>query len=619
MTRVWPAVVFLWALAFAFNSVCPAAGAPPIYYYDLTQLNQLNLKDGAQARRAWDTLHLVASLQGIVNRDSPVLFVRFMKHPDDFWLDYLRESGNWLADRPITRVDTLESLLRTFASRVKGIVLYDEKVPATSNLASTMAGIEDRLALRYDPSPNSLYTELQPLLPKNTVRLFNEDGSPMFTGRGVIPDTQVPSTGSGKCDAYLWAKSRYLDTARSSPQYMAYYIDAYWLTDPAVSGLSNSTLSNHDFYIAQRAFFFDLGMWPDESPVDDPSQTPGTDLIVLKQLLRAMHDRAGGVIINIGGFVPWAWKYTDHGKAGGKRIGVHSEWEYGRIISAYNGIMDADALGFSGMANASFYQHFPLKDHYPQNPRPALEDLNRHGFVTAGNAVAPFAYVMFYMGDYDSAAWLSYHVPLWWKDPNHGKIPCAWAFNPNLDRRAPHVLHYARTRQAATDWFISGDNGAGYLNPGMLTEPRFDKQVPDGWEAWVRHNVAYFKRYDVWITGFLIDGFAPGMGDRGLDEYMKFSPDGIAFQFSKPIGLHRGTMPYVKMAIDLDGSPPQAGVKIADLAKGRLPMFLAVRTILKSPTWHKQTMDAAGKSSGGTVIRFVDPYTFFMLARMSQQ
>ena len=64
---------------------------PSIYYMDLTALEQVDLANPQQVRHAWDTLHLVASVQGIVNRRQATLFVRFMKHPDDFWFDYLRQ------------------------------------------------------------------------------------------------------------------------------------------------------------------------------------------------------------------------------------------------------------------------------------------------------------------------------------------------------------------------------------------------------------------------------------------------------------------------------------------------------------------------------------------------
>jgi len=604
-----------------------STASDPIYVVDLTGLNQLDLNHPAEARRAWDTLHLVASLQGLVNRHRATLFVRFMKHPDDFWWEYLHRDGHWLARRPVHKIRSLAELLATFQKTPRGVVIYKEDVRATSNVASTLAGVEDRLCLRYDPLPGSIYSHVMASgLPftRDVVRLFNEDGSPMFTGAAgsVIPGTGtpgIPSSGSAKCDAHLWAKHRVMDTRRVSPDYMAYYIDSYWLTAPGKSSLSNCTLTNHDFFIAQKAFFFDLHVWEEESPVDDPRQRPGTDVRTLKRLLRGMHDLAGGKVFHIGGFTPWAWKYTDHPGAGSEHGGVDSEWKYAQIISAYNGIMDADALGYSGMANASFYQHFPLEDHYPQNPRPTREDLASRDLIRPDGRVAPRAYVTFYMGDYDSAAWLNYFAPRWYQDPARGQIPCGWAFNPNLDRRAPHAMHLARTSQTAQDWFVAGDSGAGYLNPGMLTAPRLDPELPDGWEAWVAHNRPYFRRYDLSIVGFIIDGHSPGMGEKGLDAYMRFAPEGIVGQKIPPQGLHRDRMPYLRMKLDLDGSPQAAGAKIAGLVKDDLPQFMFIRTILKSPTWHQQTMQHAAASPGGERLCFLDPYSFFLLLKTHQR
>ncbi|MHB9045546.1 MAG: hypothetical protein ACYC35_06335 [Pirellulales bacterium] len=583
----------------------------------MTSLHALDRKNPAQARQAWDTAHLVASVQGIVNRQEPTLFVRFDAKTDDFWLAQLREPGGWLAGRPIVPTGSVEELLTTFKAQFRGLVVYHERVRATSNLASTIAGVEDRICLRFDDSPGSVYRRVTALDLglRDPLRLFNADGSPLFTGRGVIPGTEIPSSGSAKCDAYLWAKHRYLDTKRATSEYMAYYIDSYWLADPAACSLGNFTLTNHDFFISQRAFFFDLGMWDEEQPVDDPGQPPGADPRTLRALLRTMYDNAGGKIVHIGGFVPWAWKYTNHGRAGGKHGGVDSEWRYAQIISAYNGLMDADAIDLSGMANASFYRHFPLKDRYPQNPKPTAADLVRSGFVRADGSVAPNAYVLFYLGDYDSAAWLSSRVPELWRDPARGRIPCAWAFNPNLDRRAPHVLDYVRTHASPNDWFIAGDSGAGYLNPGMLVAPRGESGLPDGLDAWVRHNQPYYRRYDLSITGFVIDGHAPGMGPRGLDAYLQFSPDGLVAQKIPPRGLHRDTMPFIQMTLDLAGDPRAAADEILDRSGGEEPRFMVLRTILKTPSWHKEVMDRVAQSAAGSRTRFVDPFTFFLLLK----
>ncbi|NIR00989.1 MAG: hypothetical protein GTN78_12440, partial [Gemmatimonadales bacterium] len=79
------------------------------------------------------------------------------------------------------------------------------------------------------------------------VRLVNPDGSSMFAGRGTIPDSSTPSTGSAKCDAYLWAKEKYLDSGKCNPAKMGYYIDAYWLRKPD-GYIPNHTLSNHDYF-----------------------------------------------------------------------------------------------------------------------------------------------------------------------------------------------------------------------------------------------------------------------------------------------------------------------------------------------------------------------------------
>ena len=606
--------------------------AQPIYLLDVSGLNRLDLHNPAQARQAWDTLHVVASIQGLVNRDGANLFIRHLPETDDFWWNYLRTENGWLKARPVIEVRDVADLLRRFAPQLKGAVLYNEGVRATSVLASTIAGVEDRLALRYDPAPGSVYAQLVqlPEFPQDRLKLFHDDGSPLFTGKGTIPDTKLASTGSAKNDAYLWAKARYLDTGRCGRDYLAYYIDSYWLTAPSRSALGNSTLANHDFFIAHRSFFFDLGMWPDEAQVDDPGQKPGTDLATLRAILKAMQARVGDRIFTVGGFLPWAWKYCGAGSgwtgSGGGHAPVASEWQYARVLSAYNAVMDADALGYSGLANASFYQHFPLKKFYPQNPKPTVADLQARGLILPGGAVKAAAYVTFYMGDYDASAWFCRFAPRWWADPQHGKVTCNWAFDPNLDRRVPQAMDYVRTHQAATDWFISGDCGAGYLNPGMLTAPRLDPEVKDGWEAWVQHNRDYYHRYDLTISGFVIEGFAPWMGGHGLEEYAQFSPDGLMLgttnkSFGK-IALDRGIMPYIRHRLDLvPHDPAQAGAQLAGLVaaeKKDFPggtQFLMVRTILKSPTWHAATMAAAQAAAGGQRIQFVDAYTFFLLMK----
>ncbi len=582
--------------------------------------------------KLWDTLHWAASVQVIVNKTEATLFLRAKPNVDDFWWNELRKEGNWLAGRPVVEIQSLDELLQTFAPRLKGSVVYGEKPWSLSNVASTVAGVESRVCLRFDAAENSVYQKTVRAgfgfaKPENTLLLCDpKDGGPIFHGEKGKPLPKITqldketvdqiSVGSAKCDAYLWAKRNFLDTGKVSGKDMSYYLDSYWLTLPQAGEPWNNTLINHDFAISRAGFFFELHCWDDEAPVDDPNQPLGTDLATTKAILKSMHANAQGGIIDIHGFTPWAWKYTSYGQAGSKHEPVPTEWESVRIFSAYNAYIDADALGYSALANGSFYQHFPLKAHYPQPARPTIETLKKRGLIDENGNVAPKAYITFYMGDYDCAPWLTTKVPELWSDPARGTIPCTWAFNPNLDQRAPHVLDYVRKNAKENDWFISGDCGAGYLNPGMLTAPRLDPEIPDGWDAWTEHNLRYFQKYDLDITGFVIDGYAPGMGEKGLKAYAKFSKAGLIGQ-KVPYMQSTDGMYTIPMRHDLYGEPKKAGKELSDHfvaeRKPGKPHFLPIRTILQTPSWHKTVMEETIRISGPENVEFVDAYSFFLL------
>ena len=589
----------------------------PICHLDLTEVCARKLDDPRQVREAWDALHLAASLQGIVNRKGPRLFIRFMAETDDFWFTWCTSGSGWLAKRPVERfsgIDGLFRLVERFAGEFAGVVSYPEKPFALSNVASTVAGVEGRLAIREDADEKSLYHRFMALpgRPRDELKL---GGMPIRPKAG--------SCGSAKNDAYRWAKERYLDAGRCGASFMAYYIDAYYLTGPLAGGvISNSTLSNHDFYIANAAFFFDLDVWGDERPNDEPDQPLGRDCETLLSLLKTQHGRAGGANFIIGGFPPWAWKYADpqhrQNAPDGRRHPVATEWEYCKTISSFNGIKDADALGYSGIANASFYRFYPLKARYPQ-PAPASSEarLRELGALDADGKVVERIYLTWYMGDYDAAAWLNRFAPVWWADPAHGRTMCSWAFDPILAVRVPQAVDYVRTHAGTNDYFISGDNGFGYLAPSALSAPRMDSSIPDGWSAWSALNRAAYEKFDLGITGFIIDPGRNPSDRRVAREYAAFSREGFVYDEGQPAGEPRleAGVPYVRMYTDLYGEPPQASAELADrFAREPGMRFFMVRTILKSPTWHAETARLLREKTGDRVC-VVDPRSFFELAR----
>ena len=615
---LWAAAIFLpWIIVNAEED------NSPIYIYNLQPLKTLDLSNISARRHAWDETHLVAALQGLSNRQSPRLYLFFTSQwgvaTDRFWLDRFSEpfpdgTSGWLQNRPRQMVATLEELLEIFRDSYFGVVVYDERVPATSNLASTIAGVENLLPIRYDEAPDSLYTWLVkdksgPQLTER-VTLLADDKTELFTARGTIPDTEIPSTGSAKADAYRWLLERYIKTGRCDTTHAGYYMDAWWLTQP--NSLQNALLTNHDYFIAKRGFFFDLSPWEDETPVDDPKQPQGADFATFCDLLRAAYEQNGGqAMLHVGGFTPWDTKYTDHRNSGGKHQAVPTEWRHAEILSCFNAYMDADALGCGAMANGSFFMHFPLAEHYAQK-RPTLDELKQLGWLDANNRPADKTFVTLYIGDYDSAAWVYQAMPIFWPDTARGSIPIGWAFNPNLADRFAPGFDYLRRTASDKDSFVAGDSGAGYINPMHLIEPRPFSNLPSGLDVWTEHCKKYYTRWDIGITGFLIDGFAPDSNETIRRAYVTFSPNGIVLQRGGKSGT-TDSMPWTTMKSDL--ADPQSGAKtILNDTQAAGTQFLIYRTILWSPTKIKQLYETvqADVDKGKRII-FLDPYQFFLL------
>jgi hypothetical protein len=567
---------------------------PPVGMLDLGFTLQIEKGNQQTINNTWDYTHTIASLQGIVNRTTPQLYVFLVKNGsadiDRYWWNKYRAPGKWLAKRDTIVYKNVVDIIAAYKRQIKGAVVYDPDVQATSNVASSIAGIEDLIVVRYDTDPNSLYSQVITSGPKVAVKisLINKDGSSLFTGKGIIPGTSRVSSGSAKNDAYLWFLEKYMKTGKVNTKYGAYYIDQQWLKNPFLANRNHHTLTNHDFFISRKGFFFDLSPWADEAATDDLNQTPGTDVNTLKELLLTAYNQNKGGYAYLGGFPPWAFKYTKHAK--GTHEDVATEWEYSRIISAYNAFKDADAIGYGALANASFWQHFPLKKEYKQDWVTRAK-LTKKGYLNTEGKIDYKGrnFLVFYVGDYDASSWVSQTTPTLWDDPNRGKVPMMWCISPVLAERVPMAMDYRRETATPNDYFAAADNGAGYLMPGMLQAPRPLSGLPDGLDAWVAHNKPYYKQWGLTITGFIIDGQAPPLNQKGLDAYAAFSPNGIVPQKVPLTSLH-GDMPVMRSDADVNEDPVKAARIIYDRIQKRKIPFHWFRNILKSPSWYVQVV-----------------------------
>ncbi|MBQ1264663.1 MAG: hypothetical protein IIY04_04525 [Oscillospiraceae bacterium] len=202
----------------------------------------------------YDFFKFATALQGLVNRDEPQLYFLFSTNyaasnagydMDEYWLEKITDGsrgygelkdGRDLADFKINRSMSFWKIVEKFSSYYNGLVVWQSEVPATANVASTIAGVENLLPVRYAPGGENLYAQL--MAHGFTKDDIKRDLCGLFTGEGYIPTlgssvpgakleyTTTPSTQSIKADPYLWAKMFYLDTGLTNPLSLSFSLDA---------------------------------------------------------------------------------------------------------------------------------------------------------------------------------------------------------------------------------------------------------------------------------------------------------------------------------------------------------------------------------------------------------
>lgn len=577
----------------------------------------------------YDMTKFAVSLQGLLNRETPTLYVNDGDSMN--WFNFLRSFNDaTLYGMKKKTIGSLNSLIFTFSDQINelGIVVWDPSVPATSNLAATVCGVDGYLPVMYSDDTDSLYQKLLEWFGEEIVKM---DLCGKFTGLegSTIWQTERKSTGSAKCDAYVWALENYLRPKKCDAGHIAYMTDFYPLSAKGGgSYLDNSVyetyLPSQDYIVANAIFTFDLSIFGDHPATDDPTQRAGLDYEILKEILLCQYEINDGEFSQCIGFPPFPYKYTD--KFGGLYDDVMAEWTAVEVMTAYNIACVADCPGPSSMYNCSIYEKYESQIEYSQAEKreAPLSNLPEYDKNTY--------YVYIYGGDYDSASW-TYHIAAneYWKDENRGSLPIAWAFNPNLMERVPmlwDVFYYTATEN---DYFVAGDSGAGYINPMLLREgQRKHSDLPDGLEAWKRWCKKWYSAADVTITGMVLDGLNgyAHTDNAVLECYIEFSPDGIGI-WNWP-GNDSGISSVGGTAVSgiaqdsgftkystIDEAA-QAIIKI--ISTGRKLNFYPIKTNIATPTQMTQVIERVNqllKAEGNDrAIEVVDPYTFFgMLER----
>ena len=582
-----------------------------VVFYNATY----NYEPSVTTVAGYEEVTLLSVLAGHSNRNFPQLLLN-LEVADQDWLERMQIPGMWLSNTTFENISPpIENLVNRLLTSVgiRGVVLFDPNITCTSAIANTAAAAEDLLPIAFRPEdPTSLYSRLvlngpKLLVVRNLVGMFN----------GSI-------SGSVKRDAYTWAVDEFIVQNKTDPTHLGYYVDYYWTKNPAHTengnGWSKATISNIDYTIARRGFFFDLGVWADEAPIDEPDQPLGSDLAAFRYMLSAaVTATSGQEIIRMHGFTPWAYKYV---QPNGKHGGVEAEWATCKIISAYNTLDDGDACCIGNMANAAFYSLAPLLDRYVQAPPPSFSLLQRKGFLTPeGTVIGNRLYYMFYQGDFDSSAWVYSQLMSRWEDPARGQVPIAWPIDPGLAARFPLVWPILfSTQNVENDTLTTGDSGAGYLNPTMLYgEARVNESgLSDGLEPWRQLNTALNRQFNIRFTGFSISGDAPQPHPSDDAVFANFSSFGLVNQGWPELSAYlNGNLPVITQW-DIETDVPSASNTIASYVKHdqSAPTWMMFRSVLTSPSYLSSVAKNVSLISNGSAIP-VTPYELSALMRIS--
>jgi len=627
------ALALLWISLFSAG----ATNQPdrPILVFDVWKFFEQERIDGTLDRV--DFLYFLTALQGIANRDRPRLYLLVslslfdlearnstakkeeieVTELDAFWLRYLIASGD-LKETSIRRTSSLSEVLAAFRNHVRGLAVWEMKVPATVNAALTAASARDLLPVSADLGTG----RLQKWIEANARDLrheldFTGQFRPLEKGKSVsVFGTKFDSSGSAKTDVYRYIHEAFLKTRKVSPFYMYYNSDAImWgerrhMYDRETYGhlgdrneLQQNGMFNNDYWVAKRGLFVELYVWDDQAPNDDPSQPVGADAEAWNDILETGYAQRKGEFGIVGGFVPWWIKYVDK-----KHAGVPTEWRFVELMTSYNMGNDADA-GF-GLSNASFFMHMPAI------ARQAIPDPPK----TFPKLTADTVYLSFFMLDYDGSAWLNQAAEAVYEAGGRGRLPLNWTINPVLNDRVPHAFRFMVENRTELDFFgIEGD-GASYISPLRLVEGhRLGRIKESGIPYYERYARKYHDRFGVGITAFYITPkYDPAWGKMAA----RLTPTGFGVNIPVPVKQVEGTpvvmlphfharrIPALQDFLDTIYRNNQ------ERQTGQI-LFQPLRCILIPPYAIADAVESARKKYPRAKVEVVDAFTFFRLRRES--
>jgi len=455
-----------------------------VYYYDIPW--------ASTSAKYNETVAFVA-MQGVINRLGPSLqlWCGDKGGMDNSWWRIMSAEGYWLNGYTRKELKTFEAVVDKFAYRISGVIIWDEAVPATVNVASTMAGVFNAVPVVYGtPEYELLVTQ------KGYPVLYDLRGK--FDGK-TDPAPGVATTGSPKNDAYLFAKWLVLDAGLCDPLYFGEYQDSYIISPDQAD--SRWFVVDRDAMTAKKGFMYDLNYWPNISADDEVNSPAGVDYNTTCALLdSAWAQLRESHIIEVLGCSNFYGKYTSVYPA------HDGEWGNIQLITEHHGMLTADAE----CRNASFYYHAPQSHQLVQNApsERAVSSSYEEGKV----------YVMIEGFDYDGLC-QNYGNWQWMasdRTTSTRLIPVSLSATVMVYKYSPAIMQYYYDTKTEKDFIVGGPSGVGYVLPSHMDERMTELFAEQG-----KH---YYSRLNYKVANFNIDNQIPD--DSILEAYSTFATDG---------------------------------------------------------------------------------------------
>ena len=502
---------------------------------------------------------LGVTLQGLVNRDAPRLFIRshFWVNPasDDFWVRYLSEHKGFT----FTRLDSLGAAVAHFAAegRIKGLVVYDPARYSDSCVAATLAAQRDLLPvtpemLAYrtpmlagaagwveDPMTRAWadWFAQRRITAAGQVVTANRDPKDVPSAAGVqrwvrldlaatpLLEIEVPAA-AGQWGLMINVGTRDAEAPMVIPFNGATGVKRVDLRPLLAHGADRALIricvkKQGDSVTVRRLRLLAAdGAGPDRQPA----------VVACFQGLPVVEDLRGRFKTEDEAY---AWAMKELLPACDRKLAFSA-------IPGWWNMMGADLA----VARKAFIFHqdkkeirrnYPLFDQVLQSLDPPAQLFGWghsewlmtwrvsefgsgvecsgapnlsfwRGVPTDGPFTLPHRetvsgplqarnYVVFYTGDGDAPKTIAGVQNGDWTDPARGSVPLAWGIQPYLMALCPALLEYYAQAATPADSFFSGPSGAGYTYP--ITMPNLDQYVPYSRGLMAAAGVATLDEWDL--------------------------------------------------------------------------------------------------------------------------